>query len=120
MLLGGQIEEALRIAGLWRAADPSNAQAAATMSKVLVQFDKREHAIAFAKLACDLSPQEGVYQLRLASLCLRYEQPDAARDAATKALALDPSLDGATEILLATEAALAQSSPDRAQTDVMG
>lgn len=120
MLLGGQIEEALRIAGLWRAADPSNAQAAATMSKVLVQFDKRDDAIAVAKLACDLSPQEGVYRLRLASLYLRYDQPDAARDAATKALALDPSLDGATEILLATEAALAQSSPDRAQTDVMG
>jgi tetratricopeptide (TPR) repeat protein len=104
MQLANRFEEALRHAEMWRAADPKNALAAATMSKILWRLDQREAALEMAQLACELEPGDAVLHLRWASLLIRQNQREQARAVALRAIELDPGLDGAQEILDKTEA----------------
>lgn len=93
-LLGdGRLKEAGKIAQKWREFDHGSAQAEMALSKVLEAAGNNEKALAAVRRACDLEPQNGAIQKRLAILFERNGNLQAARKAARRAAVLIPGLE---------------------------
>lgn len=97
--MAGLTRESYRHAVRWRKLDPESALASAVISKILIRLEKPEKAIKRAQQACALDPADPKFHMRLASLLVRQGQIEEGREAARRALELDPSLDAARLIL---------------------